>query len=122
MRRVPIVCGGERHRLRVDGGEVLLEDHDERAEMSVVALGSDPCVCLQAKIMLEWLRSFIGEGTVLSLDVEEHYIYHDLGETFDGSRTWTLEREALVAVREIGRGAPWSITWKKNATELSATL
>ena len=49
MRRgYAVPCSGEMHRIVVDHetGDLVLEDHDERAEMAMVGLGGSMCGCL----------------------------------------------------------------------------
>lgn len=43
---IPIPCRGGHHRARVDGGRLVLDDHDVEAELALLALGSSLPECL----------------------------------------------------------------------------
>jgi len=47
-------CGGQRHRIVWRRGKLVLEDHDLLAERSLVALGSEPPLCVE--VLDAWRR------------------------------------------------------------------
>ncbi len=47
-------CGGQRHRIVWRRGKLVLEDHDLLAERTLIALGSEPPLCLE--VLDAWRR------------------------------------------------------------------
>jgi hypothetical protein len=57
-----VVCGGARHTVRWRKGRVVLEDHDVAAERALVALGGEPCICLE--LLAAWRQGVALPGTL----------------------------------------------------------
>ncbi|MGH2897661.1 MAG: hypothetical protein ACRDMZ_03230, partial [Solirubrobacteraceae bacterium] len=59
-----LLCGGHRHEISWRRGKVVLEDHDLLAERSLVALGSEPPLCVE---VLDAWRRLRGSGLLEEL-------------------------------------------------------
>lgn len=105
-----VPCEGEVHQIDVTGVRVTLLDHDLKREMAMAAMGSDPCACLQVRIVLHHLYKYYrgGRGSrVISWYRDLPYL--DNGETFSGDRLWVVPSDVLEVMVAITKRPPWNI-------------
>ena len=74
-------CGGQHHRIVWRRGKLVLEDHDLLAERSLIALGSEPPLCVE--VLDAWRRmrgpellQDLGGGTVTRDELAMRTIRH----------------------------------------------
>ena len=104
-------CQGERHRVAVDEGtgEVVLLDHDVKAEMAQIVLGGrgDVPACVQVMLLIDSLRRLgVPRGETVRFYRKGRHFSSEIGQSF------VVDDEAARVWREITEGEPWRVRWE----------
>ena len=86
-----VACGGEMHRVLVDGEHVILCDHDERAELALFGRGGTVCPCLVL--------------SVAGWDLLQRAYWHRSGRQYTYQTAdraiWTMRRGVETLIYEV---------------------
>lgn len=106
-----VPCEGEVHQIDVTGSRITLLDHDLKREMAMAAMGSDPCACLQVRIVLLHLYKYYRgvQGSRRTVGWTRDLPYLDNGETFSEDRSWVVPSDVLDVMVVITKRPPWNI-------------
>lgn len=111
MRGWRVCCGGEWHTVSIsDAGDVVLEDHDERAEMAQIVLGGvdvAPPLCVQMLLFARILDEIVLHqgATCVQYDRDECL----RGDVVGLHRGVKATPDLWSVAQQMAEGPPWRV-------------